>query len=164
MADLSSIALERAAVPTGQRRNCRIAALLATTALVAVAALLPGVARAQDATWLAAPGSNNFNVGTNWSTATVPTGTAFFDTSAVTSLTFSAANTVVGGWTFNPGASSYTFTNAQTLTFNGAGVVINGGSAAITNSGVVNFNGSSTAGSATITTNNFTPRVSDLQR
>src|SRR5213076_484638 len=92
-----------------QRRN-RSAALLATTALVAVAALLPGVARAQDATWLAAPATNDFNTAANWTPATVPTGTAFFDTSNTTSLTFSNAFTVVGGWTFNVGAPAYTFT------------------------------------------------------
>ncbi|HEY3032913.1 MAG TPA: hypothetical protein VGJ68_22445, partial [Bradyrhizobium sp.] len=97
------------ALPLRQRRNCR-AALLATTALVAVAALLPDVARAQNATWLAAPATNNFNTATNWNPATVPTGTAFFDTSNTTSLTFSNAFTVVGGWTFNPGASAYSFT------------------------------------------------------
>jgi hypothetical protein len=118
-----------------QRRNCR-AALLATTALVAVAALLPGVARAQDATWLAAPASNNFNTAANWSTATVPTGTAFFDTSNTTSLTFSNAFTVVGGWTFNVGAPAYTFTiGGVSVNLNGAGIVINGGSASITNNG-----------------------------
>src|SRR6478609_6728733 len=67
MADLSYIAPERAAVPTGRRRNCR-AALLATTTLVAVG-MLPGVARAADATWLASPGSGDFNTGTNWNPA-----------------------------------------------------------------------------------------------
>jgi hypothetical protein len=49
--------LERLAVPTRQRVHYRMAVLLATTTLVAVAALLPGVAHAADATWLAAPAS-----------------------------------------------------------------------------------------------------------
>ena len=124
------------ALPLRQRRNCR-AALLATTALVAVAALLPGVARAADATWLAAPVDGVFNNNLNWSPATVPTGTASFNTSATTSLTFSALFTVVGGWTFNAGASAYTFTigGVNSVNLNGAGIVINGGSASITNNG-----------------------------
>jgi autotransporter-associated beta strand protein len=114
------------------------------------------VTHAQDATWLPSPASNNFDAGSNWNTGTVPTGTASFGTSNTTNLAFSTGTTI-GGWTFNSGASSYTFNSAQTLTFNGAGIAINGGSAAITNSGALNFNGSSTAGDASITTNNFSP-------
>src|SRR5205085_7994420 len=109
----------------------------------------------------------------NWAPATVPTGTAFFGTSGTTALSFSALQTVVGGWTFNAGASAYSFnTNGRFLTINGAGIVINGGSASITNTGsliffdstagnasitnnaTVQFLGTSTAGSATITNNN----------
>ena len=88
-------------------------------------------AAAQDATWLASPGSGDFNTGANWSTATVPTGTAFFGTSGTTSLSVSVSQTptLVGGWTFNAGASNYTFTNdnvlpfsnGYVLTFSGAG-------------------------------------------
>jgi autotransporter-associated beta strand protein len=141
-------------LPVRQRRNCR-AALLATTALVAVAALLPGAARAVDATWLAIPFTNNFNDGNNWTSApTVPNGTAFFGSSSITSLSFSALTTTIGGWTFNPGASAYSFTTNNVLTFNGAGIVINGGSASITNNGGLLFFGNSTAGSATITNSN----------
>ena len=130
----------------GARRRV---ALLAGTALVA-AALAVGPATAQDATWLLNPGSGDFNTGPNWNPALVPTGTAFFGTSNTTALSFSAATTV-GGWTFNAGASAYTFTNGQFLTFNGAGIVVNGGSATITNNNNLNFNGTSTAGSAAIT-------------
>jgi autotransporter-associated beta strand protein len=114
-------------------------------------------AHAQDATWLLNPNpAGDFNTATNWTPATVPTGTAFFGVSNVTSLSFSANNTTIGGWTFNTGASNYTFTNDQALTFNGAGITINGGSASITNNfgAFLNFNNASTAGSATIT-NNF---------
>jgi autotransporter-associated beta strand protein len=121
------------------------AVLLASSALCAVA--VP--ARAQDATWLAAPGSGDFNTAANWNPAAVPTGTAFFGLSTTAGLSFSA-DTAIGGWTFNPGASAYTFTNGQVVDFNGAGIVINGGSAAITNSGDVTFLQSSSAGSATI--------------
>ena len=69
-----------------------------------------------------------------------------------TALAFSA-NTQVGGWTFNAGASAYTFTNNQVLTFVGAGII--GGSATITNTltGFLNFTSNSTAGNATITDN-----------
>jgi outer membrane autotransporter protein len=152
--------------------------LVATAALVAVTSFAPGAARAQDATWLTTPASGDFNTQTNWIPPTaVPTGTATFGTSNITALTFSAA-TAIGGWTFSPGASAYAFTNSgQTLQFDGAGIVIGGGSASISNSGVggilqffnastagnvtiantssLSFNDSSTAGSATITNGSF---------
>jgi autotransporter-associated beta strand protein len=156
---LSCRAAERPAAPASGRLTGFAAALLATAALVAVAALLPGAARAQDATWLASPATADFNTALNWSPAAVPTGTAFFGTSNTTALTFST-NTSIGGWTFNPGASAYSFTNftnGRTLTFTGAGIVINGGSASITyGNGALNranlfFFNASTAGSATIT-------------
>jgi autotransporter-associated beta strand protein len=128
-------------------------ALLASTAL-SLAAVLP--AAAQDAIWLANPGSGDFNTGGNWSTGSVPTGTASFDTSSTTALSFSA-NTTIGGFTFNAGASNYTFTNAtETLVVNGAGIVVNGGSASITNNGgFVFFQANSTAGSAAVTNNSI---------
>ncbi|OKO77073.1 hypothetical protein AC630_21500 [Bradyrhizobium sp. AS23.2] len=61
----------------------------------------------------------------------------------------------IGGITLTPGASNYNFSlGANTLTFTGAGIVVNGGSVNLVNdTGVLNFDGSSTAGSATITTN-----------
>jgi hypothetical protein len=108
-------------------RRLRIA-LLASSALCAA----PLPAAAQNATWLLAPGSGDFNTAVNWTPAAVPTGTAFFGTSNTTNLSLSA-NTTIGGWTFNAGASNYTFNNATHLEFNGAGIVINGGSATITN-------------------------------
>ena len=86
---------------------------------------------------------------------TVPTGTASFGTSNTTAL--SSGRHHDGGWTFNPGASAYTFTNnGQTLQFNGAGIVISGGSAGINSNSLVatiDFDICSTAGSATITNN-----------
>lgn len=128
------------------------AALLASSALVAAA--LP--AAAQDATWLlnatvAGPvaGTFDFNAAANWSPATVPTGTAFFGTSNTTALSFST-DTTIGGWTFNAGAPAYTFTNGRILTFDGAGIIINGGSASITNKRTLRFTNSSSAGSASI--------------
>ena len=106
------------------------AVLLASSAIGGLLYVSP--AHAQDATWLATPGTGSFNTAANWDTATVPTGTAFFGASDTTSLSFST-HTLVGGLTFNAGASAYTFTNDQTVQFNGAGIVVNGGSAAITN-------------------------------
>ena len=133
---------------TGIGRTNLIAGLLTASALVAVA--LP--AAAQDATWLLTPGSGNYNTGANWSTGTVPTGTAFFGASNTTALAVTTIGTQVGGWTFNAGASSYTFTNTASLNFNGNGI-INGGSATITNNlnSTIFFNNSSSAGAATIT-------------
>jgi hypothetical protein len=63
--------------------------LLAGTCLSAV------TAHAQDATWQLNPGSNNWNTGTNWSAGVVPTGTATFDQSNVTSIFFSPGLTTV---------------------------------------------------------------------
>ncbi len=123
-------------------------ALLATTALVAVTAFAPGTVRAQDATWLSNPASGDYKTATNWSPATVPTGTAFFGTSNTTALTFSTGG-AVGGWTFNAGASAYTFAFANNFSFTGAGIVINGGSASIINDADLTFINTSTAGSAT---------------
>src|SRR5579863_9779103 len=125
--------------------------MLWRSALLAIGLLSTRPASAQDATWLANPGSADFNTASNWNPATVPTGTAFFNTSATTSLT-SATGTALGGLTLNVGASNFTFTISNVLwRFNGAGIIINGGSATITvNNGGIFFNNSSTAGSATI--------------
>src|SRR6476660_7855221 len=116
--------------------------LLTTTAAVALLAALP--ARAQNATWnnpatAAGPvaGTFDFNANANWTPATVPTGTAFFGVSNTTALSFSAGTTNINGWTFNAGASNYTFTNASLVNFAGAGIVINGGNATITNNGIL---------------------------
>ena len=117
-----------------------------------VIALCTVAAQAQNATWLNNPGSSDFDTATNWTPATVPTGTAFFGASNTTGLTFST-NTTIGGWTFNAGASNYTFSSPnfpESLIFNGAGIVINGGSAVITNNGILEFLNASTAGGATI--------------
>ncbi|SHL39881.1 autotransporter-associated beta strand repeat-containing protein [Bradyrhizobium lablabi] len=125
--------------------------LLGATVMFAVVAAMTLPAAAQDATWLASPVSNDFDAAANWNPATVPTGTAFFGVSTKTALAFTAATTV-GGWTFNAGASAYTFNSALDLNFTGAGIVVNGGSAAITHVGnTLSFANSSTAGSATVT-------------
>ena len=128
-------------------------AFAAVMALVALG--IAKSARAQDATWLATPGSGDFSTATNWTPNAVPTGTAFFGTSSTTSLSFSDSTTSLGGWTFNSGASAYTFTATQDLAFTGAGIVVNGGSVALISNYRINlFNGSS-LGSATFTNNGY---------
>ena len=112
---------------------------------------------AQDATWVGGSPSaanSNYSSGVNWTPAVVPTGTATFGASANTGI--SIGNGVsVGGWTFSSGASAYNFTIdiPGTVTFTGAGITVNGGSASITNNLILQFNNSSAAGAASITNN-----------
>jgi autotransporter-associated beta strand protein len=135
-------------LPPSTRKNHR-AALIALVGLMALAA--NSSPRAQNATWLATPGSGNFNTGANWSPAIVPTGVASFNASSITALSLSSSTTI-GGFTLNAGASSYVFALSfpRVLTFTGAGITINGGAATINNGGTVNFDNTSSAGSATI--------------
>jgi autotransporter-associated beta strand protein len=140
---------------SGSRRNLQRAAHIGMVVLGAIA--LSTAAQAQDATWKAAPLNSNYNNPSNWNPDNVPTGTATFATSSITSLTFASVATTVGGWTFNAGASNYTFSlsSPNSLTFNGAGILINGGSAALNNSGgTIAFNNASSAGSAQFTNQN----------
>ncbi len=117
----------------------------------------PMPAQAQNATWLFSPGTSDYNTAASWSPATVPTGTAFFNATTVPALTVTGGTTTnVGGWTFNSGAPAYTFiVGPGRLNFNGAGIVINAGSATIITQSGVAFLGTSTAGSASITNTNF---------
>jgi autotransporter-associated beta strand protein len=130
-------------------------ALLGSTFLIAASA-----AQAQDATWLAAPGSNDFNAGANWDTGTAPGSgnTASFGASTTTSVAFTA-NGSVGGITINANAPTYTFNLGSTLlTFDLAGFVVNGVTPTVNvNGGQLVFANSSSAGSATI--NNSTSSV-----
>src|SRR5207302_927027 len=57
-------------------------------------------AAAQDATWLPAPPTNDWNTPANWSTGTVPSGTATFAQSNTTGIGFSAALTTIGTMQF----------------------------------------------------------------
>jgi autotransporter-associated beta strand protein len=120
--------------------------LLAAAALIAAA--LP--VTAQNATWDAAPVNPNFNNAANWTPATVPTGTAFFNASAITNLSFSA-NTTINGWTFN-GGTGYGFDNGtHVVRFNGAGIVVHGaGIIGINNEDELRFGNSSSAANAEI--------------
>ncbi|HXB81581.1 MAG TPA: autotransporter-associated beta strand repeat-containing protein, partial [Bradyrhizobium sp.] len=116
-------------------------------------------AGAQDATWISNPaiaaGSSDFNTATNWTPGSVPNGTATFGQSNGTSIGFSS-NTQIGGFTFTPAASNYAFSvNFFTLFLEGAGVLVNGGSASFTteNSGHLFFINTTSAGAATIINN-----------
>ncbi len=117
----------------------------------------------QDATWLATPGSGDFNTGSNWSGGTTPTGTATYGTSNTTSLTFSAPSTTVGILSFANTAPTYSFSlNNQSLTLNGATApivtnTVNVPSFSLSNTSSLNIVGgsqgnTSTLGSASITT------------
>ena len=128
-----------------------------------------GPVRATDATWNNPAtvtgmfgGTFDYNAAANWTPAIVPDGTAFFGVSTTTIVEVNNVPpvTTVGGWTFNVGASAYTFSivNAAMLNFNGAGIAINGGSAVmdVFPTAVVQFQNSSTAGSATFDNNGAT--------
>ena len=65
-------------------------------------------AQAQDATWLTSPGTNDWNTGANWSTGSVPTGTATFDTSSTTTITVPGIPSIAT-LQFNSTAPAYTF-------------------------------------------------------
>ena len=82
------------------------AQLLAASVVAGVLGVSSG--HAQDATWRTVPLTGTFNNPLNWSTLAVPTGTATFAASTITGLTVLGANTI-GGFTFNPGASAYSF-------------------------------------------------------
>jgi hypothetical protein len=130
----------------------RLAALAATTALAAALALPGAAARATDYTWVGGT-SSDYSTASNWSPSGGPPAagdTAYFGTSATTSLSNSDPGSL-DGWTFKAGAPAYDFTVTKNIEFDGAGIVINGGSATITNKAILNFAYSSTAGSATIT-------------
>ena len=125
--------------------------------LALIATALP--AAAQDATWASTatvagptPGTYDYSAAANWTPATVPSGTAYFGASTTTNIVDSYYHTTVGGWTFNAGASNYTFSIAF-LEFQGAGIVVNGGSVTINTTANVFFENSSSAGSAAITNN-----------
>ena len=112
-------------------------------------------ALAQDATWLANPASGDFNTPANW-TAGVPTGIASFNTSSITTLTFSGSRNL-DGFTFNSGAPGYTFnlTSGFTLHFHTDGIINNSANAPtfnVSNSPLI-FDDGSTAGNAIINLN-----------
>lgn len=131
------------------------AALLASTTLALASMLAVGqTAQAQDATWNAVTADTNFNNGANWSSGSVPTGNAIFDSSATTALIVTGAPSL-GTLTFNAGAPAYSFElNIGSITLNGLGIVNDSsntpGFYLIGNN--LTFTGSSTASNAYIRT------------
>jgi fibronectin-binding autotransporter adhesin len=131
-----------------------------TFASSALLAAQVSLVHAADATWVGgtpAPAGSDYGAAANWTPAGPPNGTATFGASANTNV-FVASAFNLDGWSFNPGASAYTFTlnnSSGRVDFFGAGITINGGSASIINNNVMVFHNSSTAGSATIANSNF---------
>jgi fibronectin-binding autotransporter adhesin len=148
--------------------------------LCAVVLLGTVAAHAQDATWLAAPATGDWNTGTNWTGAAVPTGTATFDASSTTTVIFSSPSTSVGALLFNAAAPTYSFNlSGSSLAITGAGITNNSSNSPIftvssvalplavlsihgtaanatiinNNLGETDFVGFTTAGTANITTN-----------
>jgi fibronectin-binding autotransporter adhesin len=128
------------------------------------AASLASPALAQDGQWRSNAPSGDWNSGGNWNPATVPSGTATFDSSTQTNITV-ASNTSIGTLHFNSGAPQYTI-NVQTpgtvFTINGAGIVNDSASrprfiiqqvtfdAPGAHASVVDFTNGSSAGNASI--------------
>jgi autotransporter-associated beta strand protein len=137
--------------------KCRRVVLLATTALTGVAmAMVTSVAHAQ--TWTGAT-SSDYNTVANWNPNTVPSAgtTAIFTNNAAPTSVNISAPVLPDGFTYNPGAPTYTVTvSGATLTFFGAGIVNNSGNAQnliASGAGNIQFANSASAGNATISAN-----------
>jgi len=127
--------------------------------LVFAAGVVPAFAGSD--TWSASPASGDWNTAANWADGTVPdaAGSAVFDTSAVTGLSFSAT-TQVGSLLFNAGANGYSIVTSSTfsLTISGSGIVNNSANtqsfaAAVDGAGgfgLITFNNFATAGRNTV--------------
>lgn len=83
-------------------------------------------AQAGSGTWLTNPIDNNWSNPANWSSGTVPStlDIATFEFSAIDAISV-ASSGGVGGILFNPGASSYTFTNESSNGFTFRGSIVN---------------------------------------
>lgn len=111
----------------------------------------------QNALWTGTT-NGDWNTISNWSTGTVPLGTASFDSAAATkAIAFSSSSTSIGTMQFGSAASDYTFTvfNAagQTVSLNGQGIVSSSGNPVFNVSSFFNavnlrFTNSSGAGNA----------------
>ena len=115
----------------------------------AVSLLALKAAHAADGTW-AGPGTQ-WTTGTNWSSSpTVPDGTATFTSNgAPTAVSVGTAS--IGTIQFDAVAPAYTFSVFGTFNITGTGIVNDFSNApSFTNSEVLQFNNSSTAGNATI--------------
>ena len=115
-------------------------------------------AHATDGTWLAAPATNDWTTGTNWtSSPVVPNGTATFGQSTQTSITFNAS-TGIQTIQFTAGASSFSFALPNTtLAIGGTGIVLDPASPAptftVSTDGQLLFLNSATASSTAVSPN-----------
>ena len=138
-----SLTAPRARLPRRGLRTSMIA-LLASTCLAA-----PAFAE----TWLANPGSSDFNTAANWDPASVPLAVAVFGNSTITTLTFSGSRNL-DAFQFNAGAPAYTFdlTAGFGVRFNGNGIVNNSSNAPTFNvdSSILEFDSAASAGNAII--------------
>src|SRR6516165_1969100 len=117
----SAIRIATTSAPSARSR----AALLGSVWLGALAMLTPSTAHAVDGTWNggALPAPNEWTQATNWSSPTVPDGTATFDISTRTSVTISGPGpTSINTMEFTAAAPAYSFTVQ-----NGAVFTITGG-------------------------------------
>ncbi|HTU11853.1 MAG TPA: autotransporter domain-containing protein [Allosphingosinicella sp.] len=149
-------------------RKVRVAMMIGTM----LAGLSASPALAQDATWNAAPGSDDWSSGANWSPGQVPTATASFGASSITALRLTQQQTRIGTIRLEAGAPAYTFNvlgvasnnGFREFTIDGNGIVNNSGNAptfnvagvsfgGLPNTGTLNFDGSATAGNAIIRVN-----------
>jgi outer membrane autotransporter protein len=135
------------------------------TGIAAALVCAAAPAFAASATWNANPITNDWNMGTNWTPATVPNGAADTATFGLSNQTFitTSAETEVNGITFNPLASPFTIRPeaAFLLTISGTGIT---NSSLIPQNfvtwniatifGRIRFTNSATAGSMVIFTNN----------
>jgi hypothetical protein len=117
MTDTSVSDIEISVVAAPARSSARRRTFLAVIMLAWLSWSPTSAVFAQNASWLVNPtvagptaGTFDFSANANWSSGTVPTGIASFAASAGNNLSFSS-DTIVGGFTFNPGASSYTFSS-----------------------------------------------------
>ncbi len=129
-------------------------ALLSSISLSTVIAV---TAHAQDATWVGGGVTpNEWVENDNWNPASVPTGTATFDTSAVTSVQ-SNGLVNVGAIDFLSTASTYTITTNDIFLVNGLGVTNNAAATQtfdITSTMVFQNSSSASAGPGAVTYNN----------
>ena len=114
---------------------------------------LPGTASAQNAQWLANPGSANFGTAGNWNPASVPTGVASFGSSSTTTIQVNSGQTL-GTLSFLGGAPAYTLSITNSLELTGSGIVnqsANAPTLAVSGAGgSLTFSNSSTASNAII--------------
>ena len=113
-------------ITLAQARGSYLSRMLRHVVLV----LLVGTVTAhpQDASWHLTPGSSDWNTDANWTPAVTPTGTATFDASNTTAITFlSPFITTFGTLQFNAGAPAYFFnlSVSNSLFITGTGIVNN---------------------------------------